>query len=74
MDLRTISRFEGSFQYVPPRCFELAGREFELLMDDGYDIVLNFVDNKTVKWNYVNKEPTEPQTDEYECRKGDDTT
>ena len=74
MDLRKISKFEGSFQYVPPRCFELAGRRFELLMDDGYDIVLDFIDNSTVKWNYVNKEPTAPQTDEYECRKGDDTT
>jgi hypothetical protein len=43
-------------------------------MDDGYDIILNFIDKTTVEWNYVNKEPSTPQTDEYECRKGDDTT
>jgi hypothetical protein len=75
MDIREFSKNGGGvFQYVPPRCFELAGQKFELQMDDGYDIVLDFVDKKTLKWNYVNKEPSTPQTDAYECLKGDDTT
>ncbi|MDR0445879.1 MAG: MoaF N-terminal domain-containing protein [Oscillospiraceae bacterium] len=75
MDLREFSKFGGgAFQYVPPKCFELKGQRFELLMDDGYDLVLNFTDDTTVEWNYINKEPSTPQKDEYECRKGDDTT
>lgn len=74
MDLRDFSKGAPPFQYVPPRCFELAGQTFELLMDDGYDIVLNFVDKTTLQWNYKNREPSSPQTDTYECRKGDDTT
>jgi hypothetical protein len=75
MDLREFSQFgAGAFQYVPPRSFELAGQTFELLMDDGYDLVLNFIDNKTVEWYYLDKEPKTPLSAEYECRKGDDTT
>ena len=34
-------------QYCPPRCFELAGKEFRFVMDTGEetgDIVLNFLD------------------------------
>ncbi|MDR3309819.1 MAG: MoaF N-terminal domain-containing protein [Oscillospiraceae bacterium] len=75
MDLRDFSKFgAGAFQYVPPRTFELAGQKFELLMDDGYDLVLNFLNKKEVEWNYVNKEPSSPQKAEYDALKGDDTT
>lgn len=73
MDLREMSKFGGgAFQYVPPACYELEGKKFELLMDDGYDIVLNFIDKETIEWNYVNKEPSTPQVDKYNCLKGDD--
>jgi len=74
MDLREFSKGgPGAFQYVPPRSFELAGQTFELQMDDGYDMVLSF-DKKTLNWNYVNKEPSQPVTDDYDCMKADDTT
>ena len=29
-------KFEGMSQYRPPLNFELVGRSFELIMDDGY--------------------------------------
>ncbi|MDR0916103.1 MAG: MoaF N-terminal domain-containing protein [Oscillospiraceae bacterium] len=74
MDLREFSKNAGAFQFVPPHCYELVGQKFELLMDDGYDLILNFVSKTTLEWNYVNKEPSTPQTDTYECLKGDDTT
>ncbi|MDR0859113.1 MAG: MoaF N-terminal domain-containing protein [Oscillospiraceae bacterium] len=72
MDLRNFSKAGGAFQYTPPRCYELAGQKFVLQMDDGYDILLNFLSRDTLEWNYVNKEPSAPQTDKYECLKGDD--
>lgn len=73
MDLRELSPFKGGAidQYTPPLCFELAGQRFELIMDDGYDYILNFIDKKTVEWNWVGEEP---KTEEYKCLKADDTT
>lgn len=73
MDLRTLCPFSGAaiVQYTPPRCYELAGERFELIMDDGFDYVLNFLDNETLEWNWVGGEPKREQ---YLCEKGDDTT
>ena len=61
----------GLDHYRPPLCFELVGKSFTLIMDNGVDYVLNFVSNKFLEWNY---EGNEPQVEEYECLKGDDTT
>ena len=41
-------------QFDPPRCFELAGKRFEFVIDTGEetgDAVLNFVDETTVEWS-----------------------
>ncbi len=62
--------FEGLSQFCPPHCFELAGRELKLCMDNGYDYILRF-DRKTVTWG---KEGEEPRTDEYVCLKAEDET
>ncbi len=58
-------------QYCPPRCFELAGRRFNLVMDDGRDYHLDITDGTTLSWCI--DDGTE-QTAPYECLKGDDTT
>jgi hypothetical protein len=58
-------------QYCPPLNFELAGKRFDLVMDDGYDIALSFLDETTLEWSRGG-EP--PMTDAYKCLKGDDTT
>jgi len=62
-------------QYCPPRCFELAGQRFDLVMDTGADTgdaVLNFVDETHVEWSI--KGGTELKLETYECRKADDWT
>jgi hypothetical protein len=62
--------FEGLSQYCPPHCFELAGRELKLVMDNGYDYLLRF-GRETVSWGVVGEEP---RTDAYVAHKADDTT
>ncbi|MDR0469474.1 MAG: molybdenum cofactor biosynthesis F family protein [Peptococcaceae bacterium] len=73
MDLRTLCPFQGAAinQYTPPRCFELAGEKFELIMDDGYDYFLSFIDGSALEWNWAGDEPKQA---DYICLKGDDTT
>jgi hypothetical protein len=73
MDLRKISPFVGGsiVQYAPPRNFELIGERFVFAMDDGYDYVLNFIDEDIVEWYWLGEEPKRA---EYFCQKGDDTT
>lgn len=62
-------------QYCPPKCFELAGKRFELVMDTGEDTgdaVLHFLDETHVEWSVKGGDMA--KTDTYECRKGDDWT
>ncbi|MBR4656781.1 MAG: hypothetical protein IKO68_09485, partial [Oscillospiraceae bacterium] len=43
-------------QYCPPKCFELAGKEFDFVMDTGEcsgDIHLEFVDENKVNWSIM---------------------
>jgi hypothetical protein len=73
VDLRTISPFNNSsiFQYTPPRCFELVGKTMELVMDDGYDFTLRFMDNDKLEWTRAGDPPA---VADYVCLKADDTT
>jgi hypothetical protein len=62
-------------QYCPPRCFELAGKRFDFVMDTAEetgDAVLNFIDETTVEWSIKGGESL--KADKYECRKSDDYT
>jgi len=62
-------------QYCPPRCFELAGKEFRFIMDTGEetgDIVLKFLDETKVEFSVQNGKRSGEAT--YECRKSDDWT
>jgi hypothetical protein len=62
-------------QYSPPKCFELAGKSFELVMDTGEDTggaELRFLDETQVEWSI--KGSDQRKTDQYECRKADDWT
>ena len=64
-------KFIGLSQYRGPFCFELAGRHFHLVLDDGREFSLNFLDGETLQW----AEKGKPYVwDSYECLKGDDTT
>ncbi len=62
-------------QYCPPRCFELAGKRFDFVIDTGEDTgnaVLNFIDETTVEWSIKGGETL--KAEKYECRKADDWT
>ncbi len=64
-------KFFGLSQYKAPFNYELAGRHFRLLMDDGRVFSLNFPDGKTLEWA---EEGGSYQCDSFQCLKGDDTT
>jgi|GEM_PF-252140 len=63
--------YEGLSQHRPPLCFELVGKTFELVMDDGYDYELKFIDRKKISYGVVGCEKAEYN---YECLKADDIT
>ena len=64
-------KFYGLSQYKGPFCYELAGKEFRLVMDNGTAFTLSFLDEKSLGWS-ENGAP--PRKDSYQCLKGDDTT
>ena len=74
MDLGTLSALgPGSIaQYGQPLNYELAGKKFEFVMDDGIDYTLNFLDKTTVEWNFEGETPQKASG--YLCNKADDTT
>ena len=61
-------KHEGLSIFRPPLCFELAGKSFELVMDDGYDKNLIFQDDKTLLFGPAGLEESYP----YDCLKMDD--
>ena len=64
-------KFIGLSQYKAPFSFDLGGKHFHLIMDDGSDVSMNFIDGETVQI----AEKGQPYIFEtYECMKGDDTT
>ena len=64
-------KFFGLSQFKAPFNFELAGQHFHILLDDGREFFLNFIDGKTLQWSESGK-PS--YSDTYQCLKGDDTT
>lgn len=54
--------------YRPPLVYELAGKQFTLAFDDGYDRVVVFKDRKTLSFGIVGEEKEYA----YECLKGAD--
>ena len=74
MDLKTFNTYGagGIAQYDMPQNYELVGRKFEFIMDDGVDYTLNFIDKDTVEWNFENEAPQ--KSGNYLCQKADDTT
>ncbi len=59
---------EGLSIFRPPLCLELAGKNFELVMDDGFDKNLIVQDGKTLLFG----EPGKEEAYEYDCIKMDD--
>jgi len=64
-------KFHGLSQYKGPFNYELSGKSFHLIMDDGREISLVFLDGENLQW----AEKGGPYVWEtYEAMKGDDTT
>jgi hypothetical protein len=62
-------------QYCPPRCFELAGKRFDFVIDTNEctgDAYLKFTSETTVEWSIFGGKIT--GSSEYQCHKSDDYT
>ena len=64
-------KFEGMSIFRPPLCHELCGKEFTLVMDDGYDRKVVFTDRTTLLYG---KTGEAPESFAYDCLKADRTT
>ncbi|MDR2648797.1 MAG: NAD(P)H-binding protein, partial [Clostridiales bacterium] len=63
--------YEGMSQFRPPFNFELTGKEYKLVMDNGTDYNVKFMDGHTLEWSKY----SEPSTRQYyECAKGEELT
>ena len=51
-ELPKAKQYEGMSQYRPPLNFELVGKSFELVMDDGYDYVLKFLSREKLSTDF----------------------
>ncbi len=63
--------FEGMSQYRPPKCFELAGEKYELVLDDGYEYGVEFLDRDFLTFG---RKGEEPKKYAYDCAKPEDVT
>ena len=64
-------KFEGMSIFRPPLCRELTGRQFSLVMDDGFDRVIHFVSDNELS---VSVNGGEAAIYAYECLKAEDKT
>lgn len=63
--------FEGLSQYRGPLVYELAGRTFYLIMDNGVEGMLNFVSGENLFWA---PKGAAASSERYECLKADEDT
>lgn len=63
-------------QFCPPRCYELAGKTYDFVIDTGLetgDIHLEFIDRNKLTWSIRNGKFS-GEAEHYEVRKADDDT
>ena len=63
--------FTGLSQYKIAFCYELAGKKFHIVMDNGTEYLMDFTDESTV---LIAEEGKQAVYENYECLKGDDRT
>ncbi len=64
--------FYGLSRYCPPFLFELAGKQFKLVMDNEEDFFVNFATGHTLEWSTYSQ--MERRREYYECTKIDELT
>lgn len=62
-------KFEGLSQYKPPFVYELCGKSFYLIMDDGTEGILNFTSGESLLWAPIGEAPV---CERYECLKAEE--
>ena len=70
-ELPKAKQYEGMSQYRPPLCFELVGMSFELVMDNGYDYEVSFINRNQLSYGLLDGEK---KNYEYDCLKAEDDT
>ena len=65
--------FEGLSTYRSPLVFELSGRQYEFLMDNGKAYRFDFLSGRRVDWG-VKEDPSTERINMYDCLKADDRT
>ena len=68
---RPNRKFFSLSQYRAPFNYELANQHFHLVMDNGKEYSLKFLDGENLEWA---EKGEAYKWDAYECMKGDDTT
>ena len=63
--------YEGMSQYRPPLCFELVGKDLTLIMDNGFDYQLKFLDREKLIFGQVGGDS---DVYKYDCLKAEDDT
>ena len=63
--------FEGLSRYRPPLCYELVGKRFQLVLDDGYEYELEFPDKEVLTFGRIDGEKGEFK---YDCLKPEAVT
>jgi len=66
-----MQKFKSLAQFRAPLNFELAGKHFHLVMDNGSELSLIFSDGENLQWAEKGKTYS---GENYECLKADDTT
>ena len=69
--LKQKPSFEGLSRYRQPFNYELAGKQFHLIMDLDTDYVAHFISGHILEWGAYKQIP---QRCYYECAKADETT
>lgn len=64
-------KFEGLSQYRGPLVYELSGKSFYLIMDNGVEGVINFVSGENLYWAPLGASAV---SERYECLKADEDT
>lgn len=63
----TKPEFYGLSQYCAPFCYELAGKQFHLVMDKKKDFYIHFLNENMLEWSQAGKKA---KVYTYECLKG----
>lgn len=63
-----LPKFDPLLQFRAPYNYELAGKHYQIVMDDGNEYYVNFLDEENLQW-VENKNPYSKKR--YECLKGE---